>query len=196
METQQTRRRTQKSPTRTKSIEDDRRIEEIIQERLVGLHNGNIMDETNPLTEEDEGLDENNGDGPDSEVFAPPGFQNRIPLRVKRKEVAENVNKGRSRSRKTRKRRGGVPPQGLKLKERLVGNSRDPHKNDKRKKKKECVWSECEDWREKEGSDDEIEDVEEEAENTWRSGVKAGLVVDDDKRSIWYSKKKLTETYT
>ncbi|MED6161702.1 hypothetical protein PIB30_063197 [Stylosanthes scabra] len=162
-------------PTRTISIEDDRRTEDLIKEIESGPQNKNILVASNPLPDGKTSPTVNNLEGSKSDLSAPPGFPKRNCDDDQGRVEENGEERGRSRRKgrrpKSRNRNACSLAQGMKLKDSV-------------------------DWDKEDNSEEEIEDFDDEATNTWLSGLKVGLVANDEHVPAGYLKVKLAETST
>ncbi|MED6132390.1 hypothetical protein PIB30_018592 [Stylosanthes scabra] len=182
------------NPARTKTIDDDRRTEDVIRE--MEISSGPIHGKQNGVYAREVVLGlsppETNLKGSECTMMsAPPGFEDFVLTQKAKRENKSGVNRGRKKSgqrgRSTRKTT-------LKLKERITGRQKGAQqKGRKGRKRKDVVRIEDIEGGNQDDLDDEIEDLEEEADHTWRVGSESGIAARSETEASHFLKNKLEE---
>ncbi|MED6193071.1 hypothetical protein PIB30_015504 [Stylosanthes scabra] len=186
------------SPTRTVSLEDDRRTDQVIREwnETIFQKPGETfgpLDETSTRNEEDRVIGPDKGEGvqqsSESEptsLSVPPGFEN-VLLPQKVLSTAENANEPeRSRRRKLRSKSSTGKRTSIRLRDIIKEKARKQKESSRKKK------ATIEEIREEEklglwqSSNDEIEDTSDEIEGTWWVGAKTGICEEYENRAKEY----------
>ncbi|MED6171537.1 hypothetical protein PIB30_041600 [Stylosanthes scabra] len=186
------------SPSITKTLEDDRRTEDVIQGKLIenGLvyernatENDNNMELAQDVSSQDLG---HSDDSVSTSLSAPPGFEPtyRIiaPGQRKWRQIKESqklrVSGGeKSEGRARAPRRKSKKVTSLKLKDRVIGALQGAKKGVKRKKGKEIPRIEDAEWWGEQNVDEDSEDIEctyEDFDRMWWIGREAGFDADED----------------
>ncbi|MED6136068.1 hypothetical protein PIB30_052485 [Stylosanthes scabra] len=183
------------SPTKTKTLEDDRRTEDVIQE----WEDECYVKPTNEYEAQSEGLITSNPmettHGPmeleSSTTSIPPGFGN-----VDTTETAsEGLDTEKGRVGKQGRQNGSRRHMKivLKLNDRLKENARKQKEARKRRTLKQRKLREIASEGKWSSSEEEIEDSDVEANEIWGMGMRTGLVTDKEDRAKNYLSSKLKE---
>ncbi|MED6191873.1 hypothetical protein PIB30_004951 [Stylosanthes scabra] len=190
---------TDESPTKTKSLEDDRRIDQVLREwdeKLyqraddggpeLGMNNSDCLNVVNQLE-----LDEaqKHTEQRSSSLSAPLGFEDSLCQAVRDSECRSEDGEKRQRA----KQRGKQPRRTLKFSDRIKDRARKQKESSKGKKTLNNRIKEDEKigfWR---STEDESEDSEDEIEDTWAVGIRLGLDTDVEDKAKKYLKTKAEE---
>ncbi|MED6208833.1 hypothetical protein PIB30_048864 [Stylosanthes scabra] len=180
------------SPTKTVTLEDDRRTEEVIQEWEDSCFHL-LVRNVGPSGEMEDNAEEHslglNHDTSSSSLSAPPGFEHgRETSSSNMKNIPERV-RGRSRERKRGKKKQSRK-MSLKLIDQVKERARRKKEEHKKKigKQKQARVTEIEgDARE---SEEEIEATESDEEDTWWVGTRSGLRAESEEGAKKYLKSK------
>ncbi|MED6188354.1 hypothetical protein PIB30_085154 [Stylosanthes scabra] len=202
------------SPSKTKTWEDDRRTEEVINERKMAHDPTHENQGDSKMGKKDTNMDPSeimvNGGDRESELESqsvPPGFEPTFQITQSGfddwehiKETQEEGVSGGEKSAKRKKARRGRQgaATSLKLKDRIQGRSKGTKKKGKGKKDREINRIEDFEWvgardDAAETEEDDIEDVEEETDRAWWMGVESGLVAQDAMRASKYLADKVLD---
>ncbi|MED6138935.1 hypothetical protein PIB30_079208 [Stylosanthes scabra] len=162
------------SPTRTKSLHDDRRTEEVIQEWGDVLYQKVTVDQAGPTVGNVSPMGSEEGNG-SKDLSAPPGFD---MLVQPEDALSDFVCEGSKRIEVVEKKGGGKTKiTSLKLKDRLKERARQCKETRKQKKSKLQRITEELEAAQSSSSEEEIEDTDQEVEEIWDTGRRLGLVM-------------------
>ncbi|MED6204606.1 hypothetical protein PIB30_010460 [Stylosanthes scabra] len=165
-----------KSPTRTRSLEDDRRTEQVIREWNESL----FQKPNSPIGPRDVDADDNNEDSVDQLKEIGPEVESRGSLDGDSDSTSFSAPPGFERPLHSHRRTS------LRLRDRIKENARKQKEINKRKSATiEEIRGEdkIKSWQ---NTEDEIENSEEEVENTWWIGAKTGISGEYEDRAKKY----------
>ncbi|MED6114469.1 hypothetical protein PIB30_080467 [Stylosanthes scabra] len=186
------------SPTRTKSLEDDRRTEQVIREWNESIYQipGGLVgpiDDTTERSKEDmvvgpdkgKGIQQS-GDSMQMSLSAPPGFENSLPPKKVLSTIENSYEPERDKRRKTRSKSSSGKRTSLRLRDRIKEKARKQKETSRKKQATIVEIREEEELGLWQSADEEIEDTEEEIEDTWWVGAKTGICEEYEDRAKKY----------